>query len=60
MIERTTVGVSMPMALVAKLDSIRGSEPRSRVIVRLVERGLGDLLETKGQEATNSGETNGG
>lgn len=46
LITRTTVGVSIPVSLIDRLDSVRGSTPRSRLIVRFVEDGLA-LMEKK-------------
>jgi len=50
----TEFGVSMPVQLVRRLDYVRGDVPRSRFLLRLVERELKEQ-EEKLQQGTQVG-----
>lgn len=43
--ELTRFGVSMPLQLVRRLDDVRGDIPRSKFLLRLVERELKEQEE---------------
>jgi metal-responsive CopG/Arc/MetJ family transcriptional regulator len=51
----TEFGVSMPVQLVKRLDDVRGDVPRSRFLLRLVERELEKQEEQEGEEKLQQG-----
>jgi metal-responsive CopG/Arc/MetJ family transcriptional regulator len=46
MTEVTTLGISLPKTLVKRIDDDRGDIPRSRFLLRLVERAYSTPKET--------------
>jgi hypothetical protein len=51
----TGFGVSMPVQMVKRLDDVRGDIPRSRFLLRLVERELKEQEEQEGEEKLQQG-----
>jgi hypothetical protein len=54
-VKLTEFGVSMPVQLVRRLDDVRGDIPRSRFLLRLVERELKEQEEQEGEEKLQQG-----
>jgi hypothetical protein len=47
-------GISMPLDIIEKIDSIRQDLPRSRFILRMVKKGLEDKLQSGSELAGKS------
>ena len=45
--DKIAVGISMPRSIVKRLDNDRGDIPRSRYLIRILEKGYLDNRDTK-------------
>jgi hypothetical protein len=48
-----SVGISLPVSLLKRIDNERGDIPRSRFLLRILQKSHNDDLETHGKKVNN-------